>query len=181
MTYNSAFEAEMRRYQQEKLTSNVACSLTSRQLHKPIEQEDNPQKRNRRKSDASKAKKPPIFLRRWFLLILITLFSTLYALQAGYVRTVRNIGENVKTATGIDILSVDTYKNLAKPPDEEPVKTFRQSVEDTTKATPDTPVQARDYSVNKDALGADLSVIQKEAERLDNMAREFDEQFRTKK
>lgn len=181
MSFNSALDAEMRKYQHEQMTSNVACSLTPRQLHTPIEQNENPQIRKRRSTDKTKAKKPPIFLRKWFLGLMIMLFSGLYALQAGYVRAVRNIGDNVKTATGIDILSVDTYKKLAKPPDEKPVENFRAAVEATTQTTPDTPIKARDYSVNQEALGNDMSKIQEEAEKLNTMAREFDEQFRPNK
>lgn len=187
MSFNSVFEAEMRRYQQEQIAASIGTTLTKSQLRHSIEQDINPNTMRRRRASDYAPQKPkrPLIFRFWFIMLASTLVSGVYFVKSGHIKTMRNITNNIEATTGVDVLSISTYKKLLDPiSEEEGTNLAPAGAMPNAGFAPNSGPQAMPDGhmpfvapTNYNAQSMDIRDIEAEALRLDEMAREFDRQM----
>lgn len=195
MSINTVFDIEIRRYEQGRAINSIGCSLNPRQLNASINQYDG---RTLRRRSADSHSDKPFFMRKWFVLASALVLSVIYMGQAGYFDMAKRVTTNVKAATGVDILSAESYRILTSEPEDFIAITQQNqaaSIEAEIKANAanfkpvddigQAPAQKeieittpmRDYTINPTSLHSNLSQIEHDANTIHQMAIEFDQKF----
>lgn len=118
-------------------------------------------------------KKKPIWLRGWFIFLMTTVLSTaaMPVFFKGEMEQMIGLMASVKSSTGVDPLSINTYTSMVK-----------GGLTQTPAPTTDihaTVEQARQRAEEVTSQGgaASMEYIQSETQRLNDMARQLNEQY----
>ena len=136
-------------------------------------------------------KKKPLLLRGWFIFLATTILSTA-AIPVFYkeeMKEMMGLLDTVKSTTGVDPLSVTTYKNMIKgkahestEPPVAPVAIPADTPEPTMNVhSVVEKAQQKADDVTSRGAGASMKYIEEETKRLNDMAKQLDQQYSGKK
>ncbi len=132
-------------------------------------------------------RRKPLYRRTWFVMLVFSVVSTALSpvIFKDEIAHIRGLMEGIKTSTGIDPLSIDTYKDMAKGRLASPTmtgitgNTALQPVVAVPAPTTNTgqvveQAQERVQGVIRQGPDTSMRYIEEEAKRLEAMARELD-------